>query len=208
MVDAPRPLTPLAALERVLAEPPAQLADWVAGLPPGGRAAVTRDALAMVHLVRAQLRWPPRGVIDAVHLEAAAGPVKLTSRCEGKSRPGQTPRSLLLLTWSPQQAETTHLAAASAAFVWTLSRGGREPLDRVLHHCLATGTGGSIPVDDQLLDAGLTAAATALAALIGQDTARTPGSWCRRCGRAAGCAPGQAWLTGPGRRVGGLLPEA
>ncbi|HET9459882.1 MAG TPA: hypothetical protein VFO51_07885, partial [Sphingomicrobium sp.] len=72
----------------------------------------------------------------------------------------------------------------------------------------------SVAVDDRLLEDGIGAAVAAARTALGIRRAdgaglpRHPSPACRRCAHATGCADGQAWLDGPGRRRLGFLPAA
>jgi hypothetical protein len=72
----------------------------------------------------------------------------------------------------------------------------------------------SLTVDDDLLATGVRAVAAAARTALGVarldagGLPRTPSPACRRCAHQAGCEPGEAWLTGPGRLRLGFLPPA
>lgn len=94
--------------------------------------------------------------------------------------------------------EAAALRAAPAAVLGLLPDAGRR---------------WQLAVDDDLLADGVRAAGVAAAAALGARArratglARTPGPGCRHCAHGATCDEGTSWLTGPGRRRAGFLPE-
>lgn len=173
------------------------LAQWLADLGPGGRAAVVRDATTFAVSARAELStWPPPStrfdrptytwelVGRAVRLEAMAD---AEAWSDGDAGPA---RSLLLLATSSTGAEDLRRDVAWIALVVTLATGA-VPL-RVTRIDVAAGLRRVVPVTDDVLDHGLTVAATTLDAVASTRFTTppepVPGPWCGTCRGRADCA--------------------
>ena len=104
--------------------------------------------------------------------------------------------ALLLLTTATGDDAAVRRELSWLAFVATIAT-GRVPR-QVTRIDLASGERHTVPVTDDVLDDGLTAAAVALdAAMATRFTAPaepTPGRWCRTCHGRTTCEPGRAWL--------------
>lgn len=202
---APRAVTPLEAVRETLEDPPDTLADWIAGLDDGGRAAVTREALVLLHGLHTQLRLPPEASVGHQPLNWRAGTVNLTARIDAMARPrtpGRTDQVLLLTSVHPWHDTTAEVLARHTALVYGLMF--REPPRAVRLRCVATGTATTVDIDDRAVDAAITAAGTAVAALLGTVDTRTPGAVCVRCAVRPDCAEAQAHHERHGSRIGGL----
>jgi hypothetical protein len=166
------------------------LSQWLASLGPGGTAAVVRDATSFVIAARNAFNtWPPQDGTrfgDKYHWQVPGRAVRLEATVDAVTRPT---RALLLLARAPTGHEQLDLAWP--ALVATL-RTGQLPRT-VTRIDLASGDRRRIPVTDDVLDTGLTAAATAVeAAMAARYTAPmepTPGRWCARCAGADGACP-------------------
>jgi hypothetical protein len=107
---------------------------------------------------------------------------------------------------------TTRAQLAYEAVVESLQL--RRPPALVLGLLPDAGRRWPVTVDDTLLGEGVAAAAVAARAALGarrRDASgldRRPGPRCRGCAHGGGCAPGAAWLAGPGRLRHGFLPPA
>jgi hypothetical protein len=173
------------------------LASWLGELGPGGRAAVVRDAVTFVVAARAAMRtWPPREGTrfdDAFQWQLPGRAVRLEAGVDAVTRPT---RSLLVLVTAVDDEPGERRDCAWPAFVATL-RTGQVPRE-VTRIDLVSGERRTVPVTDDVLDLGLTAAAAAIeAAVAARFTAPatpTPGPWCRWCqGRSGPCGPGANW---------------
>ncbi len=136
-------------------------------------------------------------------------PVRLQGRVDlviGPLLPAATAELLVVFpgSWSP----LIRPRLAYEAVLLTVH--GQRPAT-VTAVCLAEGRTYSQPVTPDLLDEGVAATATAVAAVAGglrkepRQLPRQPGPHCGRCRSAPACGPGTAWLDGPGRRRSGFL---
>ena len=175
------------------------LSQWLATLGPGGTAAVVRDATTWAVAARAAMRtWPPPSTKfdnpPALYTWALPGrAVRLEATADGVMRDAG---ALLLLTTATGDGGAVRRELAWLAFVATVARGSVPR--HVTRIDLASGDRRTVPVTDDVLDDGLTAAAVALdAAMAVRFTAPaepTPGRWCRTCHGRTTCEPGGAWL--------------
>jgi hypothetical protein len=119
--------------------------------------------------------------------------VRLEATVDAVTRPT---RSLLVYVTAVDDEPGERRDVAWPAFVATL-RTGQVPND-VTRVDLVSGARRTVPVTDDVLDAGLTAAAqaveAAMAARFTAPAAPTPGRWCAWCqGRHGSCGPGADW---------------
>ena len=175
------------------------LSQWLASLGPGGVAAVVRDATTWAVAARAAMRtWPPHNTRfdnpPAVYTwQLPDRAVRLEATADGVMRDAG---ALLLLTTATGDGTSVRRELSWLAFVATVAT---ERLPRQITRIdLASGERRTVPVTDDVLDDGLTAAAVALdAAMATRYTAPavpTPGPWCRTCHGRDTCEPGRAWL--------------
>lgn len=161
-------------------------------------ARVVPDIRARVNRVGERCRWD--------HPER---PVRLHGRVDlvmGSLRPVGTAELLVVFpgSWSP----LVRPRLAYEALLLTLDRQRPATVTAV---CLAEGRTYSHPVTEDLLGEGVTTTALAVGAVAGglaKDPGQLPrrtGTHCGHCPSAPGCAPGTAWLGGPGRRRAGFL---
>jgi hypothetical protein len=176
------------------------LSQWLGLLGPGGMAAVVRDATTWATTARAEMRtWPPPADTKfdnppAIYRWQLPGrAVQLEATADGVVRGAG---ALLLLTTAAVDNAGAQRELAWLAFVATVAT-GRLPTS-VTRIDLASGARRRVPVTDDVLDDGLTAAARAVeAAMAARYTAPatpTPGRWCRSCAGRTVCEPGAAWL--------------
>jgi hypothetical protein len=127
----------------------------------------------------------------------------------GSLRPEGTAELIVVFpgSWSP-------LVRPRLAYEALLLALHRQRPASVTAVCLAEGRTYPHPVTPDLLDEGIAATATAVAAVAGglqKDPAQLPrrsGPHCGHCPWAPGCPPGTAWLAGPGQRRSGFLVGA
>ncbi len=175
------------------------LSQWLATLGPGGIAAVVRDATTWAVSARAAMRaWPPPSTKfdnpPALYTWTLPGrAVRLEATADGVMRDAG---ALLLLTTATNDVAASQRELAWLAFVATVATGHRPR--KITRIDLASGERRTVPVTDDVLDDGLTAAAVAVeAAMAARYTAPavpTPGRWCRGCRGRAVCEPGLSWL--------------
>lgn len=175
------------------------LSQWLATLGPGGVAAVVREATSWSVAARAAMRtWPPPATKfdnpPAIYTWTVPGrAVRLEATADGVMRDAG---ALLLLTTATGERASSQRELAWLAFVAAVAA-GRLPR-QVTRIDLASGERRTVPVTDDVLDDGLTAAAVAVeAAMAACHTAAavpTPGRWCRSCRGRSLCEPGVSWL--------------
>lgn len=172
---------------------------WLADLGPGGTAAVVRDATSWAVAARTAMRtWPPVATKfdspPAVYTWTVPGrAVRLEATADGVMRDAG---ALLVLATSTVSPAAARRELAWLGLVATLAS-GRIPR-QVTRIDLASGERRTVPVTDDVLDDGLTAAAVAVAAAMAArytaPAAPSPGGWCRACRGRTHCEPGRAWL--------------
>ena len=175
------------------------LSQWLAHLGPGGTAAVVRDATTWSVAARASIRtWPPPSTRfdnpPAVYTWTVPGrAVRLEATADGVMRDAG---ALLVLATTTADVTAVRRELAWLALVATLAA-GRVPR-QVTRIDLVSGDRRTVPVTDDVLDDGLTAAAVSVAASMAArytvPVVPTPGRWCRACTGRTRCEPGVAWL--------------
>ena len=175
------------------------LSQWLATLGPGGVAAVVRDATTWATSARAAMRtWPPPNTKfdnpPAIYTWQLPGrAVRLEATADGVMRDAG---ALLLLATATGDDAALRRELSWLAFVATIARGSVPR--QVTRIDLASGDRRTVPVTDDVLDDGLTAAAVALdAVMAARFTAPAepvPGRWCRACHGRTTCEVGRAWL--------------
>lgn len=173
------------------------LGQWLGSLGPGGTAAVVRDATTFAVAARAELRtWPP---VEGTRFEVPFAwdlptrALRLEAMADGITGPT---RDLLVFATSTADRDGEQRQLAWLAFVATLRSGLLA--NRVTRIDLVSGHRRTIPVTDDVLDTGLTLAATAVEAVMAaRFTAPlepVPGVWCLRCRGMDRCGPGGSWV--------------
>jgi hypothetical protein len=204
MQQSPRPITPLQAVKQALEDPPDSLEPWVLGLDDGGRTAVARDALVLVHGLRTQLRWPTRSSIGHQPLNAVAGAVNLKARVDGfahqRTRDRADQQLLLTNVHAPDPA-VERVTAAFTAMVYGLMYG--VPARTVHVRCVATGTATRHDIGADAIFRAISAASTTAAALLNMVEERRAGAHCRHCTKQHTCSAARAWQR-DGVRIGGI----
>lgn len=163
------------------------LGQWLGSLGPGGIASVVRDATTFAIAARASLKtWPP---VDGTRFEnplvtytwpVFGRAVRLEATADGITT---TKRSLLVFATSTTSEAQRRREIAWLGLVATLDL-GKVPAS-VTRIDLVSGARDTVPMTDDVLDLGLTAAAAAteaaMAARYTVPLTPTPGRWCRRC---------------------------
>lgn len=205
--------TPLSAAATVIDRTAAgtdELGRWLSELDPGALTVMRRNAGARATAMRNHLAWPLQAELNlaAVKYRLVARPVELAARIDLIGLRGGRPATIGLIQPGAPGQFPEH-SAAHAALVMTLSRGVAP--ERVVLMWPAAGERWSATVDEELLERALERVVDAAGIVVGQRIGITPtataGSGCVWCRRRSSCAEGQAWLTRPGRRVAGLLPD-
>ncbi|HYD10510.1 MAG TPA: hypothetical protein VEA78_10435, partial [Acidimicrobiales bacterium] len=164
------------------------LSQWLAELGPGGRATVVRDAVGFAIAARAALdaSWPPaegtRFVEVPFRWNVPGRAVRLEAKAQSVLVRGGA-RWVLLLGRGELDEQRLRNAVAWIALVSTLGTGVVPRA--IARYDLDAGDRRSFPVTDDVLDAGLTLAASTVAAAIAarytEPASPVPGGWCRTC---------------------------
>jgi hypothetical protein len=161
------------------------LGQWLGSLGPGGTSSVVREGTTFAVAARVAIRsWPPADGTTFANQRYTwpifGRAVRLEASADGLAR---SSRSLLVFATSTTGEAQRRREVAWVGLVASLAI-GTIPAN-VIRIDLASGVRDTVPLTDDVLDLGLTAAAAATeAAMAARYTAPlvpTPGRWCNRC---------------------------